>query len=237
MVSDRYEDKDTHLIPNHNRSPQPIFRHRHPLPGILPRHFSSDRSLAGTPAAACECAQTKRSELRVSAAGGFGPRGSKAATQAGTVAHNNTIREPPILSEPSAQERPPVLRRPSVRPPRFRPASDRSTRSPPQQPPAAPGAARAAASRRGGPQFLRAPQAASQPMKQPATKTPGSERPTTTAGNKCRQQHPTATRSLTPPCHDQHNASPPTEKKPAGLHGETGRHNVLYLDCQAFERT
>ncbi len=44
MVSDRYEDKDTHLIPNRNRSPQPIFRHRHSLPGILPRHFSSVRA-------------------------------------------------------------------------------------------------------------------------------------------------------------------------------------------------
>jgi hypothetical protein len=151
MVSDRYEDKDTHLIPNRNRSPQPIFRHRHSLPGILPRHFSSVRALAGTP-------------------GRLRPFHSLA----------------PALSR-GRTHLPPATTTSSAAPPKSRPAASRH-RTPPQQPPAAPGAARAAAFRRGGPQFLRAPQAASQPMKQPATKTPGSESPTTTAGNNTRQR-------------------------------------------------
>ncbi len=197
MVSDRYEDKDTHLIPNRNRSPQPIFRHRHSLPGILPRHFSSVR--APSPFSG-----------RLRPSHSLAPALSRGRTHL-PPATTTSSAAPPEVTHPAASRH----------------------RTPPQQPPAAPGAARAAASRRGGPQFLRAPQAASQPMKQPATKTPGSEN----NNDNSRQQHPTATRSLTPPCHDQHNASPPTEKKPAGLHGETGRHNVLYLDCQAFERT
>ncbi len=197
MVSDRYEDKDTHLIPNRNRSPQPIFRHRHSLPGILPRHFSSVR--APSPFSG-----------RLRPSHSLAPALSRGRTHL-PPATTTSSAAPPEVTHPAASRH----------------------RTPPQQPPAAP------RSRAGRSLPARRPAVPARPAGcVPADETTSDENTRQRKPNdNSRQQHPTATRSITPPCLDQHNASPPTEKKPAGLHGETGRHNVLHLDCQAFERT
>ena len=156
MVSDRYEDKDTHLIPNRNRSPQPIFRHRHSLPGILPRHFSSVRALAGTP-------------------GRLRPFHSLA----------------PALSR-GRTHLPPATTTSSAAPPKSHPAASRH-RTPPQQPPAAP------RSRVGSSLPARRPAVPARPAGcVPADETTSDENTRQRKPNdNSRQQHPTATRSLT----------------------------------------